>query len=166
MQIILISLRTLGASELLLLLSRFSHLFFFPSCLFSCCNCCCFWSTPPPPPPYISSSSSIAAIRLSPLSSPLVWSLDLCLLSSLCRRPGLTLCGSPIQEEGDWEICGGVVGWGWEIWGSGATFWHLHLIRAGAKFSQWSQEFSKKKKKKSHSRGNAMDLMSCIWVLL
>lgn len=95
MQIILISSRTLGASELLLLLSLFSLVFFFLVVCFLAVIVVVFEV---PPPLYIS-SSSIAAIRLSPLSSPLVWWLDLCLLSSLRRRPGLTLCGCPMQRR-------------------------------------------------------------------
>lgn len=135
MQIILISSRTLGASELLLLLSHFSlHLFFFPVVCFLAVIVVVF--EVPPPPPYI--SSSIAAIRPAPLSSPLVWSLDLCLLSSLCRRPGLTLRGCPIRRRVPGTFVAEWVGWGreWEIWGSGAAFWHLHLIQARAKLSQ------------------------------
>lgn len=50
MQIILISSRTLGASELLLRLSLFSHLFFFPL-LFVFLPLLFLKSIPPPPSP-------------------------------------------------------------------------------------------------------------------
>ena len=148
MQIILISSRTLGASELLLLLSLFSHLFS-PCCLFSCCYCCCFWSPlpfpPPSPPPLHRCHSSLSS--LLPFCSGR-WMA----LSSLRSRPGLTLSGCPIQ----WRVTGrfgrGGRSGGWEIWGSGATFWHLSVMWAGAKLSQWSQECSSKKKKNWISR--------------
>lgn len=51
MQIILISSRTLGASELLLRLSLFSHLFFFPVVCFLAVVVFEVHSPPPSPPP-------------------------------------------------------------------------------------------------------------------
>lgn len=64
MQIILISSRTLGASELLPLLSLFSHLFFLCVVYFLALIVVVFEVFTPL---YISSSSSFAAIRLSSL---------------------------------------------------------------------------------------------------
>lgn len=79
MQIVLISWRTLGASELLLLPSLSFLMpvcvFFPPRCLFSCCNCCCFWSLVQPPHHHLDTSPSHPHRRhSSPFLSPPLWS--------------------------------------------------------------------------------------------
>lgn len=100
MQIILISSRTLGASELLLCLSLFSHLFFFFSLLFVFLPLL-FLKSIPPLRLLRLLLLSIAAIRLPPFSSPLVSSLyrSFMALSLMSTRPGLTLSRWPIHQR-------------------------------------------------------------------
>lgn len=95
MQIILISSRTLGASELLLRLSLFSHLFFPPVVCFLAVVVFEVHS----PPSVSSSSPSLPFVSLrSP--PPLVSSLyRLMALSLMSTRPGLTLSRWPIHQR-------------------------------------------------------------------
>lgn len=137
MQIILISSRTLGASELLLPLSLFSRLFF--SLLFVFLPLLLLFLKPFSIPPSISSSSpSLPFVSL--LSPPLCfWSLHLCLvvLSSLRSRPGLTLCGCPMQRRvtGRFGRSGG--------WGAGGLGFWCHFLASQSDVS-WSQALSVK----------------------
>lgn len=130
MQIILISSRTLGASELLLLPSLFSHLFF--SLLFVFLPLLLFLKSLPPFPPSISSSSS-SLPSPPPTPSP-IRSLNLCLvvLSSPHSRPGLTLRGCPIQGR----ATGRSGRSGWEGVGD-CGFW-CHFL-ASQLYVSWSQ---------------------------
>lgn len=144
MQIILISSRTLGASELLLLPSPFSRLFFFPRCLFSCSNCCCFWSLMPPhisPPP----SPSLPFVSL--LSPPL-WSGRF--KSSFIAASTTWLNPQRMPDSrGGWLGNLGRSGWGGAVRSgvlvplSGISI----LMWAGARLTRCSQGFSGEKKK-------------------
>lgn len=122
MQIILISSRTLGASELLSFFcaSLFSLTCFFPL-LFVFLPLLFLKSIPP----LRLLLFSIAAIRLPPFSSPLVSSLyrSLMALSLMSTRPGLTLSRWPIHQrvrgrfgQSDWVRVGDSGYW--------CHFWH------------------------------------------
>lgn len=165
MQIILISSRTLGASELLLLLSLFSLVF---SPLFVFLLLLLLFLKSSPPHLYLLLLLSIAAIRLSPLSSPLVWSLDLRLvvLSSRRSRPGLTLCGCPIRRR----VTGRFGRSGWVGVGDLGFWCHFLASESDMSCSQAlsakSGVLEKKWSSLTAGSGNVMDLMSCIWEIL
>lgn len=159
MQIILISSRTLGASELLLLLSLFSLVFFFPRCLFSCCNCCCFWSPPhsPPPPLYLlllhRCHSSLSSLLPSGLVAGFVSSFIAA--SSTWPNP----LRMPDAEEGVWEI-------GAEQWGGGGrsgVLVPLFGISILCELEPSSlSEVRSSQEKLTAGFGNVMDFMCCI----
>lgn len=131
MQIVLISWRTLGASELLLLPSPFSRLgVFFPPRVvcFLAVIVVVFEVLAPPYHPPLSIPTHLLPLpqryhstHSLPLSAPPVWSLDSSPLSWLRWWPGLTLGGQTSGREADWELPGGRSGglqtWGiWGIW--------------------------------------------------
>lgn len=122
MQIILISLRTLGPS-VLQLFSLFSHLFFvlfFTVVCFSCRCCWCFWT-----PNFLSVSSFCSHEAVPPLwfghQACVSWFFRRCWISLIVASPDSSSRGGKVGAvEGD-------EGRRWEIWDSGATFWHLFL---------------------------------------
>lgn len=163
MQIILISSRTLGASELLLLLSLFSHLFFsllFVFVLLLLLFLKSFSISPLSPPPLHCCHSSLSSL----LPSGLV--VGLRVLSSPRRRPGLTLCGCPIQRR-----VTGRFGRSWWVGVGDLWFWcHFLASQIGLSQSQalsvMSGVLKNKQKSLTAGSGNAMDLMCCIWITL
>lgn len=111
MQIILISLRTLGASEFLLLPSLFSHLFFSPLFVFLLLLLLFLKSFPLPP----LSPPSLHRCHLS-LSFLFPSGLVVGVLSRGSFIAAWSTWPNPLQmpdpEEGEWEVWAERTGWG------------------------------------------------------
>lgn len=148
MQIILISSRTLGASELLLLLSLFSHLFFPPLFVFLPLLLLLLFLKSISP----SISSSSPSLPFISFPCPPLW-FDHWTCVSWFFHYRVVAPTWPFVDArsrgGRLGGLGGACGCGWEMCDSGATFWHLSRIWAGAKLSQWSQECSGKNKNRA-----------------